>query len=103
MTQAFDGIGALYEGARRLGEAHYHVEITWPALRGGPSHTRGRFVGGDVDLLALYQRNDSPKLTFHLEGGLRWDCRSVDPSSQLVSTGSRPYNLVDGVKIEISN
>jgi hypothetical protein len=103
MEQVFDGIGTLYEGTRRLGEAHYRLERTAPALRGGIWRTSGQIVGGDVDLASLIARRDTPTLTLHLGDGVRWECRLSDSAGTLTPVGRPFYRIVDGARMDLPN
>jgi hypothetical protein len=103
MTEVFEGFGILYEGPQRLGEAHYRVERTAPALRGGVWRMRGQIGEGDLDLNRLFLRPDTPVLTLHLEDGMRWDCRLSSPQGTLSPVGSGFYRMENGVRVEVPN
>lgn len=96
----FTGNGALYEGDQCLGDASYMVEIIPPELPGGVTRISGQIAETDIDLFGLFVRSNPPKLTLHLEGGIRWDCGLASSDGRLRPVGSSLYRVVDGGRVD---
>jgi hypothetical protein len=91
----FSGVGHLYARTEHLGRVTYRINQS-------ATRTWGRILDGEVKVAALYRQHDRRTLTLHLKDGLRWDCRLVDSSGELVNARNPHRIRNDGVRIEIT-
>jgi hypothetical protein len=91
----FNGVGDLYARTEYLGRVTYRINQS-------ATRTWGRIMDGDVKVAAIFRQRDRRTLTLHLSNGLRWDCRLIDSSGELVNA-RHPHRIgEDGTKIDIT-